>query len=195
MIAMRDAMRAVKRHDRGDVVLTTETAIWAWEDVLDDPDRHLPIPAMSKGSSVALGVALAHPERRVVLWDGDGGLLMNLGGLVTVAGASPKNLYHVVLDNGVYAMTGGQPTPNADRLSYAEMGQGAGYASTFEFDDLEAKSRKVGLELGPQFECVHLIGNNELPGETEERLKQAPPFEIQQDGGVGDDDDHGPAVL
>lgn len=144
MIAMRDAMRALKRHDRGDVVLTTETAIWAWEDVLDDPDRHLPVPAMSKGSSVALGVALAHPERRVVLWDGDGGLLMNLGGLVTVAGASPKNLYHVVLDNGMYAMTGGQPTPNADRLSYAEMGQGAGYASTFEFDDLEEWTTRIG---------------------------------------------------
>ena len=78
MIAMRDAMRAIQQHDIGDVVLTTETAIWAWEDVLKDENRHLPIPAMSKGSSVALGVALAHPERRVVLWDGDGGLLMNL---------------------------------------------------------------------------------------------------------------------
>ena len=75
------------------------------------------------------------------------------------------------------------------------VGQSEDLVGGVEFDDLEAKSRKVGLELGPQFECVHLIGNNELPGETEERLKQAPPFEIQQDGGVGDDDDHGPAVL
>ena len=57
MIAMRDAMRAVQQHDRGDVTLTTETSIWAGDDVLKDVDRHLPIPAMSKGSAVALGVS------------------------------------------------------------------------------------------------------------------------------------------
>ena len=147
MIAMRDAMRAVQQHDKGDVVLTTETAIWAGDDVLEDQDRHLPIPAMSKGSSVALGVALAHPDRRVVLWDGDGGLLMNLGGLVTVAGAAPKNLYHVVIDNGMYAMTGGQPTPNADKVSYSELAQGAGYTKTFEFDDLEEWTTEIGKVL------------------------------------------------
>ena len=70
------------------------------------------------------------------------------------------------------------------------VGQSEELAGGVEFDDPEAKGRKVGLELGTQFECVHLIGNHELPGETEERLKQAPPFEIQQDGGVGDDDGH-----
>ena len=75
------------------------------------------------------------------------------------------------------------------------VGQSEDLAGGVEFDDLEAKGRKVGLELGTQFECVHLIGDNELPGETEERLEQAPPFEIQQDGGVGDDDGHGPVVL
>ena len=144
MIAMRDAMRAVQQHDKGDVVLTTETAIWAWEDVLKDEDLHLPIPSMSKGSSVALGVALAHPDRRVVLWDGDGGLLMNLGSLVTVAGSAPRNLYHVVLDNGMYAMTGGQPTPNSGTVSYTELAQGAGYARTFEFDDLEEWTTGIG---------------------------------------------------
>lgn len=75
------------------------------------------------------------------------------------------------------------------------VGQSEDLAAGVEFDDPEAKGRKVGLELGTQFDCVHLIGDNELPGETEERLKQAPPFEIQQDGGVGDDDGHGPVVL
>jgi thiamine pyrophosphate-dependent acetolactate synthase large subunit-like protein len=144
MIAMRDAMRAVLQLDRGDVVLTTETAIRAWEDVLEDETLHLPVPAMSKGSSVALGVALAHPDRRVVLWDGDGGLLMNLGGLVTVAGQVPKNLYHIVLENGMYAMTGGQPTPNADNVSYPRLAEGAGYAGTFEFDDLEEWTTGIG---------------------------------------------------
>ncbi len=89
MIDMRDAMRAVLRHRRGDVVLSTETSIGAWAEVSDDETLDLPIPAMSKGSSMALGVALAQPQRRVIVWDGDGCLLMNLGTLVTIAGQAP----------------------------------------------------------------------------------------------------------
>ena len=144
MIEMRDAMRAVLRHRKGDVVLATETSIWAWADVTDDETLDLPIPAMGKGASMALGVALAQPDRRVILWDGDGGLLMNLGTLVTVAGKAPANLYHIVLDNGIYAMTGGQPVPNAGNLSYTRLAEAAGYARTFEFDDLEEWTTRIG---------------------------------------------------
>ena len=110
----------------------------------DDPTLDLPIPAMSKGSSMALGVALAQPDRRVIVWDGDGCLLMNLGTLVTIAGQAPANLYHIVLDNGMYAMTGGQPVPNEGNVSYIEMAEAAGYAKTFEFDDLEEWTVRIG---------------------------------------------------
>ena len=68
------------------------------------------------------------------------------------------------------------------------VGQSDYLAGGVEFDDPEAKKRKVDIELSTQFEGVHLIGNRELPGETEERLQQAASFQIQQDGGVGDDD-------
>ena len=64
---------------------------------------------MGKGSSIALGLALARPDIPIILFDGDGSLEMNLGSLVTVANKAPKNLYHFVIQNGVYAMTGGQP--------------------------------------------------------------------------------------
>ena len=57
--------------------------------------------------------------------------------MVTIAGQAPENLYHVVLDNGVYAVTGGQPIPNAGRFSFAGLAAAAGYASAYEFDDLE----------------------------------------------------------
>ena len=144
MIDMRDAMRAVLRHRKGDVVLSTETSIDASADVTDDETLDLPIPAMSKGSSMALGVALAQPHRRVIVWDGDGCLLMNLGTLVTIAGQAPANLYHIVLDNGMYAMTGGQPVPNQGRLSYQGLAEAAGYAKTFEFDDLEEWTTRIG---------------------------------------------------
>ena len=86
---------------------------------------------------MALGVALAQPDRRVILWDGDGSLLMNLGSLVTVGGMAPANLYHIVLDNGIYAMTGGQPVPNADGLDYQGLAESAGYVKTYLFDNLE----------------------------------------------------------
>ncbi len=144
MIEMRDAMRAVLRHRKGDIVLSTETSIGAWADVTDDTTLDLPIPAMSKGSSMALGVALAQPQRRVIVWDGDGCLLMNLGTLVTIAGQAPANLYHIVLDNGMYAMTGGQPVPNQGRLSYHGLAEAAGYAKVFEFDDLEEWTTQIG---------------------------------------------------
>ncbi len=144
MIEMRDAMRAVLRHRKGDVVLSTETSIDAWADVTDDETLDLPIPAMSKGSSMALGVALAQPHRRVIVWDGDGCLLMNLGTLVTIAGQASANLYHIVLDNGMYAMTGGQPVPNQGRLSYQGLAEAAGYAKIFEIDDLEEWTTQIG---------------------------------------------------
>ena len=137
MINMRDAMREIVKLRKDDIVVSTETSIGAWADVTDDVTLDLPIPAMSKGSSMALGVALAQPDRRVILWDGDGSLLMNLGSLVTVGGMAPANLYHIVLDNGVYAMTGGQPVPNADGLDYQGLAESAGYAKTYLFDDLE----------------------------------------------------------
>ena len=152
MIEMRDAMRAVLQHRRGDVVLTTDTSIRAWAEVTDDETLDLPVPAMSKGSSMALGVALAQPERRVIVWDGDGGLLMNLGSLVTVAGQAPANLYHIVLDNGIYAMTGGQPVPNEGDFSWTELAEAAGYARTVEFDNLEDWTVSIGdvlSEAGP----------------------------------------------
>ncbi len=149
MIKMRDAMRVVLEQRRGDVVLTTETSIFAWADVSKDA-LDLPVPSMSKGSSMALGVALARPDRRVIVWDGDGCLLMNLGSLVTIAGKAPRNLYHIVLDNGVYAMTGGQPVPNSGQIDYIGLARAAGYARTFQFDNLEDWKTGIGEALNAE---------------------------------------------
>jgi phosphonopyruvate decarboxylase len=143
MISMRDAMRVIVEGRHGDIVLATETSIIAWEAVSDDVTLDLPIPSMSKGSSMALGVALAQPDRRVILWDGDGSLLMNLGSLVTIAGKAPGNLYHIVMDNQMYAMTGGQPLPNTDRTDWARLAEGAGYRATYLFDDLEDWTTRI----------------------------------------------------
>ncbi len=98
---------------------------------------------MGKASSVALGLCPAQPERKIVVLDGDGSMLMNLGSMVTISGQVPENLYHFVLENGVYAITGGQPIPNAGNFSFAGLAETAGYAASFEFDDLEEFATSV----------------------------------------------------
>ena len=148
MIDVHEAMRAVLRHRDGDLVVPTEMAVSAWAEVTDDPSLDLPTSAMSKGSSIGLGLALARPDRRVIVWDGDGGLLMNLGSLVTIAGQMPKNLYHIVLDNGMYATTGGQPVPNVGGFSFKKLADAAGYPKAYEFDDLEDWTLRIGEILG-----------------------------------------------
>lgn len=137
MIDSSDAMRAFLPYRENSVVVTTDTSVLLWENVSNNTNLDLPNPAMSKASSVALGVALAQPNNRVVVWDGDGGLLMNLGTLVSIGEQSPSNLLHIVLDNEMYAMTGGQPVPNADEVSYTEMALAAGYTKAYNFDNLE----------------------------------------------------------
>ncbi|HKW03457.1 MAG TPA: thiamine pyrophosphate-dependent enzyme [Vicinamibacterales bacterium] len=83
--------------------------------------------SMGLASSIGLGLAMAQPKRRVVVLDGDGSLLMNLGSLATIAWVRPKNLIVIVWDNGVYGTTGGQDTATA---------HGA---------DLEAAARALGI--------------------------------------------------
>ncbi len=81
--------------------------------------------SMGQVASIALGLAMTRLERVVAL-DGDGNLLMGLGGLAMVGGLKPPNLYHLVLDNGCYATTGGQPALSR-QVDLADVAAGAGY--------------------------------------------------------------------
>ena len=144
MIRMHDALRLIERRREDAIVLATMTGEPGWREVSQRKALDLPDPEpMGKASSVGLGVSLARPDKKVIVIDGDGSLIMNLGTLVTIADQAPKNLYHVVLDNGVYAITGGQPVPNADGFSFAGLAAAAGYAAAFEFDDLEEFTTRV----------------------------------------------------
>ena len=137
MLIMRDAMQALREAEPDAIVLAAETAIVALGDISGPDDSYLPVSGMSKGSSVALGIALAQPDRTVVVWDGDGCLLMNLGTLVTVSRAAPRNLVHVILANGVYALTGAQPLPSEGVSDLPEMARAAGYRQVCTFAGLE----------------------------------------------------------
>ncbi len=77
------------------------------------PQNFYMLGSMGLAFPIALGVALAQPERRVFALEGDGSLLMQLGALSTIATLKPKNLIMVVMDNGIYQITGAQPTPGS----------------------------------------------------------------------------------
>jgi thiamine pyrophosphate-dependent acetolactate synthase large subunit-like protein len=82
--------------------------------------------AMGMASSAGLGLALAQPERRVVVVDGDGAALMNLGGMVTVATRRPTNLLWLILENGAFLETGGQPIATHGPADLVSIARGCG---------------------------------------------------------------------
>jgi thiamine pyrophosphate-dependent acetolactate synthase large subunit-like protein len=91
------------------------------------------IGSMGLASSIGLGIALAEPRRRVIVLDGDGNVLMNMGTLATIAVAAPSNLLHVCFDNSAHASTGGQPTISS-RVRLEAVAGAAGYRSAERVD-------------------------------------------------------------
>src|SRR6202035_3037387 len=101
--------------------------------------------------------ALARPERRVVVVDGDGSLLMQLGSLVTIAGAAPANFYHFVFENGVYETSGSQPLPAEGRFDLTAMARAPRHGHSVQFADGAAFAQALpGLlqQRGPVFISV-----------------------------------------
>ena len=144
MINPVDVFNAFKSH-RGDAIVTTAgTAGRYWTDISTDPARDISLGgAMGHTTSAAFGLALGLPDEKIVLFDAEGSLLMNLGVLASIAGKKPANFVHFVLDNECYATTGGQPVPNSAEIDYAAMAKGAGYVSAYNFDDLEEFTTRI----------------------------------------------------
>ena len=138
MIQTAEMLEVFKQY-RGNAVVIPGRGGRHWVKISDQPNRDVPLgdPAMGGHASFALGLALARPKEKVILFDSEGDILMNMGALPTIAEKDPKNFYHFVLDNGVYATTGGQPVPNAQNVQYDVIARGSGYPSTYAFDNLE----------------------------------------------------------
>lgn len=133
----RDEALKVLAAKRGDsVVVTAWTPVRTWFAISHNPLDVMRIPSMGQHPPFALGLALALPGRKVLLIDGDGGLLHNLGCMVTIAAQEPRNFYHFVMENGTYEMTGNQPIPGVGKVSFAKLALAAGYRNAYEFEDL-----------------------------------------------------------
>jgi thiamine pyrophosphate-dependent acetolactate synthase large subunit-like protein len=138
MMTQRQALEILAGH-RGDrVVVTTMSAAGIWPTLSDTPLDFAFIPSsMGQGPPLALGLALAQPRRGAIIVNGDGCTLMNLGCFVTLA-SHPANVYVLIMDNGLYEVTGGQPVAGAGRTDFAGLAKAAGIQRVYTFDTLEA---------------------------------------------------------
>src|SRR5918995_4170941 len=126
----------------------------AWRDIAPDDLSISCVGFMGGASSLGLGIALARPNRRVVVLDGDGSLLMQLGSLATNAGARPRNFIHLLFKNGVYHTSRAQEIPGGLQVDFVTMAKGAGYRTVLEIGELDEFKRrfpKMLTEEGPIF--------------------------------------------
>jgi phosphonopyruvate decarboxylase len=133
----RDALRVVVAHTPVDsTVLLASTGFCGRElFAIDDRPNHLyMVGSMGCVLPLALGLALARPDLRVIALDGDGALLMRMGALATAGAYGPPNLWHLLLDNGVHDSTGGQATVSP-YVAFADLAVACGYASSLDTDD------------------------------------------------------------
>jgi phosphonopyruvate decarboxylase len=129
-----ETVRRVRRSD--DVAITTMGTAREWMVLGLQPRDIVFVPsAMGHATSIGLGLALARPDLRVIVCNGDGSMLMNLGSLVTIAGAGPQNLTVIIFNNGIYEVTGAQPTPNSlTDVDFTAVARGCGIASAHHFE-------------------------------------------------------------
>ncbi len=138
------------------IVITNQGAARVWPKLSQQPlDFHYNPSTMGGAIPLALGLALAQPDREVLVVSGDGALLMSLGSLVTVIGAGVTNLTIVVLNNDLYEVTGGQKTPAAESsVDFAGLARAAGFPTAVEFRDLDhwhAEAANALAAPGPRF--------------------------------------------
>jgi sulfopyruvate decarboxylase beta subunit len=132
----------------------------------DRPTNFYMIGSMGVAPAIGLGVALAKPQKKVVVFDGDGNVLMGMGTLATVGAVKPKNLIHVVFDNEVYGSTGNQPTiSRVVRLD--AVAKAAGYVNVervLEREDLVYEFKDMLKKDGPSFLLVKVTEQSEDAG-------------------------------
>lgn len=159
-MTLEEAISALKPH-LGDAVVVHANGYISRRSftVEDRPGNFYMIGSMGLASSIGLGVALANPDRQVVIYDGDGNLLMNLGSTAMIAHTAPRNLVHVVFDNGVYASTGNQPAVSRS-VPLERIADAAGYTHS-------VRARTPDELAGTFAECLALGGPTFILAELE----------------------------
>jgi thiamine pyrophosphate-dependent acetolactate synthase large subunit-like protein len=177
MLTLEDLLAPLAARRTDQVVVTTMTAVRPWGRLSDsDLDFASADSAMGHAADLALGIALARPERRVVCVNGDGSMAMSLGTLLTVVQSRATNFALIVVENGGYEITGNQEVPGARQADLAGMARAAGWPVAFSVDDAAAWDERADDVLaapGPVFVSARV-----RPG-TQGPLKRAPDQEAR----------------
>jgi thiamine pyrophosphate-dependent acetolactate synthase large subunit-like protein len=128
------------------------------------PQNWYMLGSMGLAFPIALGVALAQPERRVFGLEGDGSLLMQLGTLSTIAMLAPKNLTMVVMDNGIYQITGAQPTPASALADLVAIAVASGLSNSSWAADEEDFERLIDQSLAAEGPTLIGVRIDDKPG-------------------------------
>lgn len=165
LMSQRQALEIVQCHRGERIVVTTMSSAGIWPSISDTPLDFAYIPsAMGHGPSLGLGLALAQPQRGVIVINGDGCALMSLGNLVTMA-HHPANFHVIILDNAQYEVTGGQPHAGAGHVDYAAIARGAGIRRTYAFDTFAEWQANAADALAPPGPAVIHLKVEALPGQ------------------------------
>ena len=167
MIQRDLALTALRPHiEPRDLVVAVYQTCFDWLALCPRDLNYVATGAMGQASSHALGLAVGSPDRRIIVLDGDGSLLMNLGSLVTIANIRPKHFLHLVFENGVYEVNGGHPIPGAGQIDFAKIAEAAGYnhASCFnQLDAFEASLPELLAFDGPVMAVLKVMAGQPYP--------------------------------
>lgn len=134
----QDAINILAEGRGAAVSVATMQSIYPWHQAEQGERLHVDASqCMGSASSIGLGIAMARPDKKVMVLDGDGSLLMQLGSLVTIAGQSPENFYHFIFANGLHQSTGNQSLPGIDRFDWVALAKASGYAEALKIDAAE----------------------------------------------------------
>jgi thiamine pyrophosphate-dependent acetolactate synthase large subunit-like protein len=180
MMDTAEMLRVFNRH-RGNAIVVPGRGGRHWVKISDRPNRDLPLgdPAMGGHASFAMGLALALPREKIVLFDSEGDVQMGMGILATIAEQQPVNFYHFMLDNECYATTGGQPVPNAKTIAYDAVARACGYTRAHACDNLETFAvsiERILVEPGPVFTWLKVrpeVENQPIGARTKWRTRTA----------------------
>lgn len=170
MMRRDECLKALARYRTNEIVVPVYKAAQEWLQISPSDLNYTFTGAMGQGASHALGLALGRPDKRVIVLDGDGSLLMNLGSLVTIANQGPQNLLHIVCENGTYESNGAVPIPNEAIVSFTGFARAAGYRAVFEYDDLAEWERELPRLLkedGPILVDLKVVPGEDYPEDFE----------------------------
>jgi len=170
MLIKEECLQLISDQRTDEIVVTTMGCSVPWGKISTHPLDFASVgSAMGHAADFALGIALAKPDKKVVVLNGDGSMLMCLGTLATITALNtpPANYLLFVCDNGSYEVTGNQPVPAGNtRFSWTTMAKGAGFEKVYEFDN----SEKLAVELpstwhetGPVFVSLKIAQAHEPP--------------------------------